>query len=326
MNISLKTIVLMLILHGLLFCGCSEKKEEKIYRVGILPANDFFYPTVDSFKEKMTKLGYIEDRNIIYDIQKTDYKAKVEKAILDKWTAEKVDLIVVTPTEVAIAAKKATKNTDIPVLFANVYIEGFDLVSDIIHPGGNMTGVRYPNPDIAVKGLEILLDISPKAKRIWLPYLKGYPAVPSQLEKLRKAADIYGVTLIEFPAEDITDIQTELDRRSKNDDIGIDAVMHVTDPMGTWAHINRAIGEFVVKHRLAYYGIRDHCVVTLTINQHEVGRLAAQTAEKILKGTDAGSIPVVSADPLLTVNYKLAQELGLTIPESLLARAEKIIR
>ena len=326
MRIIFKKNILILIISGLLLCGCAEKKEDKIYRVGILPANDFFYPTIDAFKKKMTELGYIEGKNIIYDVQRTHFKSKVEKAVLDKWIAEKIDLMVVTPTEVAISAKKATKDTGIPVLFANVYIEGFDLVNDVTHPGGNLTGVRYFHPDIAVKGLETLLEIAPEAKRIWLPYMDGYPSVPSQLEKVQKAAAAFGVKIIEFPAKNIEDIESELDRKSENDDPGMDAVMHVTDPVGTWSRVNEAIGKFVIKHRLPYYGMQEKCVVTLTINQSEVGRLAAPMADKILRGISPGSIPVVSVDPLLTVNYKMAQELGIKIPESMLARAEKIIR
>ena len=216
MKIILKSFVL--IMFGLLLYGCTEKKEAKIYRVGVLPADDYFFPTVEAFKEKMTELGYTEGKNIVYDIQKTNYKSKIEKAILDKWVSEKVDLIFVTPTEVAKAAKESTKNSGIPVLFANVFIEGFDIVDDMIHPGGNLTGVCYFHPDITVKSLETLLEIAPEAKRIWIPYLEGYPSVPCQLEKLRKAADTYGVKILEFPARNVTAIQSELDRRSKNDD------------------------------------------------------------------------------------------------------------
>ncbi len=102
--------------------------------------------------------------------------------------------------------------------------------------------------------------------------------------------------------------------------------MHVSDPVAASSLANRAISEFVMTHRLAYHGIAGKCVFMLTIDSVETGRLAAPMADKILKGVPAGSIPVVSADPVLTINYSLAQELGLTIPESLLARADNIVR
>src|SRR6185436_784516 len=145
----------------------------KVYHIGILSGLDFFATTTDGFKAEMTKLGYVEGQNIVYDIQKTNFDSSREQQILDKFVADKVDLIFVFPTEASLAAKKATQGTSIPVLFANAFIEGNDLVKSVREPGGNVTGVRFPGPDIAVKRLEILHELVPQAKRIWVPYQKG---------------------------------------------------------------------------------------------------------------------------------------------------------
>src|SRR5204862_2918700 len=122
----------------------------------------------------------------------------------------KVDLIFVFPTEVSIAAKKAIQGTNIPVVFAQAFIEQSNLVNSVREPGGNITGVRFPGPDLAIKRLEVLLELAPKAKRLWVPYQKGYPNVPPQLEALRPAAAAAGVTLVEAPFANVTELQADL--------------------------------------------------------------------------------------------------------------------
>ena len=186
-------ILIGIVVATLMFGGCSANTA-KVYRVGILSGLDFFSPTADSFKAKMAELGYIEGQNITYDLQRTNLDPAAEEQILGKFVADKVDLIFVFPTEVSLAAKKAIQGTDIPVVFANAFIEQGGLVKSLREPGGNTTGVRFAGPDIAIKRLEILRELAPKAKRIWVPYQKGYPNVPFQLEALRPAATTAGVT------------------------------------------------------------------------------------------------------------------------------------
>jgi putative ABC transport system substrate-binding protein len=319
-------IIFSFMIFGFLM-GCGERgKKKEVYRVGILSGLDFFGATIDGFKEKMAELGYVEGKNIVYDVHKTNFDPAEEQRILEQFVADNVDLIFTFPTEVSLAAKAATQGTDIPVVFANSFIEGVDLVDSIVTPGGHITGVRYPSPDIAIKSLEILLEVAPETKRLWLPYLDGYPSVPSQLEVLRPAAASYGVTLLEFPVNSAEEIEAELEAISQLDDPGIDAIMHIAEPVVTWPDAIEVISEFVAEHKMAYFGQGDKCVFTLTVDPFEVGKMTAPLADKILKGTPAGTIFVVSANPVMTINYGVAQEFGLNVPEGLLARADKIIR
>lgn len=315
------TILILAVLFVLLLSGCAQKP--KVYRVGILSGLDFFSDTADGFKAKMTELGYVEGKNIIYDLQKTNFDPVKEKQILDKFVADKVDLIFTFPTEVALAAKAATQGTNIPVLFASSFTEGTDLVKSVREPGGNTTGVRYPGPDLAVKGLETLNEIAPQAKRIWVPYLQGYPSVPSQLEAMRPVAASMGVTLVEVPATSTAEIEADLQARAKADDLDIDAILTIYEPLATWADAVAVITKFAAKHQVP---IGNQVVFRIVVDNVQMGRQAAPLADKILKGTPAGSISVVSADRILVINYTEAQQLGLAVPESLLRRADKIIR
>jgi putative ABC transport system substrate-binding protein len=310
------------VVFAMLLSGCCAKKPQ-VYRVGILSGLDYFADTTDGFKAKMTELGYVEDQNIVYDVQKTDVDMAAYQSILQKFVADKVDLIFVFPTEAALEAKAVTQGTDIPVLFANTFTEGVDLIESVRQPGGNITGVRYPGPDLAARSLEILLEMAPQAKRVWVPYLQGYPNVPSQLETMRLVATSLGVTLVEFPTTSAADVQADLQARTQSADLGIDAIMYINEPLSTWPDVNDVVDEFAAKHQLP---IGNDVLFRLVVNNVQVGRQAAPLADKILKGTPAGTIPVVSAEPVLTINYAQAQELGLTIPENLLRQATEIIR
>ena len=310
------------VLVGLLISGCGTE-ESKVYRVGILSGLDFFADTADGFKAKMTELGYIEGENIIYDMQTTNFDPAEEQRILEKFVADEVDLIFTFPTEVTLAAKAATQGTDIPVLFANSFIEGVDLIESVREPGGNITGVRYPGPDLAVKGLETLLEVAPQAKRVWVPYLQDYPSVPGQLEVLRPTAASLGVTLVEVPATSTAEIEADLQARAQSDDLGLDAILTIYEPLATWPDVVALVTEFAAEHQVP---IGNQVVFRIVVNNVQVGRQAAPMADKIFKGTPAGTIPVTSADPVLIINYTEAQELGLMVSESLLRRADEIIR
>ena len=132
--------IFIIFLISVFFLICCSKF--KTYYVGVMCGLNFFAETTDGFKERMTELGYIEDKNIIYDVQKTDFDMAVYDRILKKFVEDKVDLIFAFPTEAAMQAKEVARGTGIPVVFANAYTENTGLVNTVQEPGGNITGVR----------------------------------------------------------------------------------------------------------------------------------------------------------------------------------------
>lgn len=309
---------------GLAFSGCGA--EPKVYQVGILCGLEYFADTADGFKTKMTELGYIEGKNIVYNFQQTSFEPDKERLITEKFISDKVDLIFVFPTEVALEVKSTTRGTKVPVIFGNAYTEGTGLIQSVVQPGENITGVRWPGTDMTLKNFETLLEVIPKTKRIWVPHMKGYPSIPSQLEALRPVAAAAGVTVIEAPLGGLADLKSTLQTLGGTR-IDIDAVLMVYDPLMATPEATLAIVDFWADKKVPVAGpVTSGGISGLYIDNIETGQLAAVLADKILKGAPAGTIPVVSPEASLWVNYKAMQTLGLKASEDLLSRAHKIIR
>lgn len=324
------TLVSSMLMIALLLSGCGAQ-ETKVYRVGILSGLDFVADTADGFKEGMAELGYIEGGNIVYDVQKTNFDIDTYRSILNKFVEDEVDLIVSFPTEATIEAKAATEGTDIPVVFSFSLVEGMNIIDSVREPGGNITGVRYPGPDFAVRRLEVLLELVPSAKNIWVPYQRGYPIVPPQLELLHEVATSAGVNLIEFPADNGAELQAEFDRRIQSGDIGIDAILIIVEPLGVTPDSFAAIAQFSHENNIPFGGAYIPAgeltnIFGVDVISFNAGKAAAPLADKVLKGTPAGTIPVASSEPFLTIDFGMAQKFGLTVPEGLLKQADNIVR
>jgi putative tryptophan/tyrosine transport system substrate-binding protein len=313
----------------LLLSSCSSKT--KVYHVGILSGADTFIDIAHGFKAKMTELGYIEGKNVIYDLQAVNADPDGEQRIAKKFVTDKVDLIFAFPTEAAVKSKNAAQDTKIPVVFAMAGIEGNNLVKSISQPGENITGVRFPGPDLTVKRFEILSQLAPNVKRLYIVYDVNYPTARPSLAVLHPAVASKGVTLVEDHVRNIKELKAALRKRSGLRDIGVDAILIMPEtltqsPEG-WAQISR----FAEAHRIPIAGSAAFeadmgAVFSYLPDTTETGRLAASLADKIFKGTPAGSIFVVTPDSRLRLNYKLAMKLGLTVNESLMSLANEVIR
>jgi putative ABC transport system substrate-binding protein len=288
---------------------------------------------LDGFKAKMTELGYIEDENIIYDVQSTEVDIDAYKRITQKFVEDRVDLILSFPTEASMEAKAATQGTDIPVVFAMSFtdVAGINLIDSVREPGGNITGVRFPSVDIAIKRLEILLEIAPNAKRIFVPYLTGYPNVPDQLEAIRPLAKSLGIELVEFGANSPAELQAEMDNLSGSENASIDAILMIAEPLAITPPFYSILGKFSYEYNIPIGGALMttdgyESIFGLLPDSMQAGKDAAILADKIFQGTPAGTIPVITGDNSFQINYKAAQKLGVIIPEGLLKQADEITR
>jgi len=325
------TLVSVFIVFAMLLSGCGGLQKKKVYHVGILSGLSSFSAIVDGFKAKMTELGYVEGENIVYDVQSTNVDIDVYKQISKKFVDDGVDLILAFPTEAAMEAKIATDGTDIPVVFAMGFtdIPGVNLVNSIREPGGNITGVRYPSVDIASKRLEFLLEIVPNAKRIFVPYLKGYPSVPGQLEGIRSQAQTLEIELVEFGTDSPAELQSEMDKLTG--DNSVDAILMLAEPLVTTPSFYDVLGKFSYDNKVPMGGALINLdgyetIFGLRPDARTVGEQTALLADKIFSGTPAGTIPVFTPINYFDVNYRTATEFGLSVPEGLLRLADNVIR
>lgn len=310
--------------------GCGEKKE-KVYHVGILSEVDAFTAIADGFNEKMNEMGYIEGKNIAYDIQIANMAPEQGKQVAQKFVQDKVDLIFAFPTEASITAKKATEGTDIPVVFANANIEGTNLIDNVRQPGGNITGVRFPGADNDVMRLDFLHKFAPQAKRVLILYDPNYPTTQVVAEALHESAPSFGITLLEDHVTSVEELKDSLKKRGSMEDIGIDAVLIMPEFLNHTPDGFTAIINFTNKHKIplgggAPFTVDLGAVFTFHPDFYETGMLAATLIDKIFKGTDAGTIPVATPESHLIINYKVIKELGLPVNDGLLSRARTIIR
>jgi putative ABC transport system substrate-binding protein len=329
-----KTIFQGVLILSALVClfltGCG-KKEKKVYRVGILRGLDYLVDIPLGFKQKMAEMGYVEDDNVIYDLQTTNFEPSREERILEKFVKDEVDLIFTCPTEASIRAKKIAKGSGIPVLFAYANIEKTGLVESVRQPGGNISGVRYPGPDIAIKRFEILLELVPEAKAILIPYQRGYSTVAGQINALRPVAQALDIRLDEIAASDAEELKANLDAAVAAGKADTDAILFIAEPLSVTPQNFEVIAEFAAKHHLPVGGAlmsagRHHSLFGVTVDARDAGRQAAVLADKILNGIPADTIPVVSAENYIEINYLEAKRLNLKVNEGLLSIANRIVR
>jgi len=329
---------LTLLVGAILVAGCLSTGQEKnsssgkVWHVGVLSGMAFFADTEDGFREKMAELGYTEGKNIIYDSRKmVGFDQPAYQSALKDFRDNKVDLVLVFPTEASQEAKAAMKGTGIPVVFANVFTEDTGLIESVRQPGGDITGVRWGGPDLALQRYEIMRELVPGATRMLIPYLRAYPTTTSQLVALRTAASADGITLVEIPVDNATELAAELARQSGSIS-GKDTVMlAIAEPLFVTPDTFAVISEFADDHAIPaggpFMSVHGHeTVFGLTPRSIPQGRQAAVLADKIFRGTPAGEIPVITADNYFQLNYRQAQKLGIPVSEGLLSRADEIIR
>lgn len=311
--------------------GCQDKKPEP-YRVGILSGVKAFEAVGEGFIQKMEALGYHEGENIVYDFQKINSDMDKERAAAKKFVADNVDLIVAFPSGPAGTAQKAAEGSDIPIVFTWAAIDGTDLAQGIRKPSRNITGVIYPPlSDFFLKRFEILNAMVPYAKRILLFHNNNYPTCVSTLAALKNVAPSMGVELVVVPINNREDVIAVLHGDRAGEIGNIDAIFPMPDPITLTPEVFEILSKYAAQKRIpmggsAEFTMRMGALYCYAPDFAEAGYLAAPFADKILKGAQPSSLPLVTLEAQLHINLKRAEELGLNVPEGLLKQAVEIIR
>ena len=305
----------------------AEAQPRKIPRLCFLtfdpgtPQSTRFTP----FFRGLRDLGYVDGRNIAIDYLSVDGQAERFPTLAADCLRLKADVIVVTTTPGAQAAKNATRTIPI-VLHALGDPVATGLVASLARPGGNVTGVTQMSSGLAAKRLELLKEALPRLSRVLVLSDLGDSIAAPQLRELEHAAHSLGVTLLVRDIRSVDDLPAAFDAGAKKHAEGL----LTTAETRLSVYRNRAL-ELAARHRLPgmypYRGWVDAGGLMAFISY--TPNLQARTAyyvDKILKGAKPADLPVQQPSKFdLFINLKTAKALGLTIPPSLLQRADQVI-
>jgi putative ABC transport system substrate-binding protein len=321
--LSRRSLLVGTMLAGAPFAAGAQPKAS-IRRIGVL-AQDLQPGLLETFRDELRRLGYVEGRNIEIELRNAEGQNSRLPALAAELTRLKVDVIVAVNTPAVQAAKKAT--TTIPVVMMRVADPvKSQLVDSLARPGGNITGLSFMPDALGPKGVELLREIMPGITRMAALYQgNNAGAVIIVDEVLRKGAQL-GLTFVRLPVRVPGDYPTafETAARAKSE------ALFIMDD-GTTTNNRRQIIDLAAEYALPVVSIyRDFAeaggLIAYGPNLNVVYRRAADYVGKLLKGERASDLPV--EQPLsfdLVINMKTAKTLGLAIPQSVLIRADKII-
>jgi putative ABC transport system substrate-binding protein len=301
----------------------------KVSRIGFL----FFgapgpSAEADAFRQGLRDLGYIEGQNTTIEYRFAGGQVERLPELASELARLKVDVIVASNTPSAMAAKAATST--IPIVFAVVAdAVGAGLISNFARPGGNITGLTSISSELSGKRLELLKEVAANASRLAVLYNPSDRSNVLMLKELQESARVLGLTVHPLEVRAPGDFGGAFAAMSRERD----SVLFVAAGVLTLEHRNRkALVDLATKSRIpAMWGHRQFVeaggLMSYAVNFYDQLRRAAIYVDKILKGAKPGDLPVEQPTRYeLIINLKTAKALGLTIPQSLLVRADEVIQ
>ncbi len=306
------------------------QQPQKAYRVGVLsPFSSSFGPgpSFEAFRQTFRELGYVDGRNVALEYRWADGRSNRLPDLAAELVRLRVDVIFSAwGTPAALATKKATST--IPIVFAGVGdAVGVGLVASLARPGGNATGSTFITEETIGKQLELLKEAVPRVARIGVVVNPSNPVYGPVLRASEAPARALGLDLTVVGVQRAEDFESAFRAAIQGH---VDGLVVLRDPV---LQINRArLLALVANSRVpAVYGMREFVdsggLMSYGPSLVEMYRRAAYLVDKILRGAKPPDLPVEQATRFeLVINLKTAKALGLTIPQSVLIRADEIIQ
>jgi putative ABC transport system substrate-binding protein len=281
---------------------------------------------VDSFWTRLRELGWVEGGNLLVEKRSAEGQYDRLPAIMKELVDRKVDVLVTYSTAAGIAAKNATST--VPILDAAMGDPVRDgLVASLAHPGGNLTGLSFGwSEGFAGKFLELLQETVPRLSTVAMITNPSNPFERTKVKELLAAAQVRHLKLKVIPLRASDSLQQVLEQARRQGQ----ALLVLGDP---FLHSQRhEIASFASQHRLpALYGMRGFVeaggMMAYGPDVNVAWRRAAEYLDKILRGARPGDLPIEQPTQYsLTVDIRAAKAVGITIPESILVRADEVIR
>jgi putative ABC transport system substrate-binding protein len=313
--------------------AASAQQGTVIPRIGVLAPGrsegpDASRVTLDSLVVGLRELGYTEGQNIAIEHQFGESNLDRLREVAAELVKSKVDVIVALSTTAARPAKQATSLIPIVAIAMADPVED-DLVASLARPGGNVTGTTFLGPELVAKRLQLLKEVSPQLIRVavlWHPRAYGDRTMAGMLKEVERAAQTLGMQLQLVPVKSPDDIAGAFSAMTGE---RAGALSVFPSPM-LFAEYSR-IASLAADTRLpTIYAAREGVAVgglmSYGANLPDLSRKSAEYVDKILKGAKPAELPVQQPTKFeLAINLKAAKALSLTVPASLLARADEVI-
>jgi len=279
---------------------------------------------LQAFREEIGALGYKEGSDIQWEVGYGDFSVERTSRLAADAVAGKPDLIFAQHFAV-ITFARLTKTMPIVVIFSGDLVEA-GVVKSLAQPGGNITGVQLMNNELVGKRIEVLQRIVPTINSLAILAAPGHPGLSSERDASMATATRLGLSAAFHPVTNLREVDAALEVAKASD---ADALLLFPDPV-TLAGRER-IAEFALQNKMPLVSGWDNYalaggLVTYGPNLSQAWRRAAHYADRILKGTKPGDLPIEQPTVFeLVINRKTANTLGISIPESILLQADRVI-
>jgi putative ABC transport system substrate-binding protein len=300
----------------------------KVYRVGVLASSteSNFAPNVRTFREALYTAGWIEGRTLTLDVRYPGEQYARLQELADELVKLKVDVLATLGTPATLAAQRAT--TTIPIVMESLSdVVSTGLVTNLARPGGNLTGISGFAPELNGKRLQLIREILPQADRIAVLTNRANPATAPVLSATELAAQQMRMKLHVVDVRQIAGLGTAFETMKRE---RADALVLVADPLLFSARPQ--IVQLAARHRMpTVYETRiftdaGGLLSYGPLSQERFERMAVYV-DRILRGAQPGDLPIERPTRFeLVINLKTAKALGLTIPQTLLQRADQVIQ
>ena len=300
---------------------------ERVPRIGILwpYSQSIASPFADAFRQGLGGLGYVEGRTVALEERWAEGRADRLPALAAELVRLNVDILVTASTAAARAAQQTTRTIPIVMTVVSDPLES-GLVASLARPGGNVTGLSLLHPELSRKRLELLKQVIPKVARVAVLWNSSDPILPPLLRETEAAARTLGVQLQVVDVRDSTELDSAFSAMTRERAGGL-----VVMPHAMFQDQRGRIVALAAKRRLPSMHAQRAAVEAGGLMSYgptimAIWRRAATFVDKILKGAKPADLPVEQPTQFeLVINLKTAKALGLTIPPSVLARADQVI-
>jgi ABC-type uncharacterized transport system substrate-binding protein len=301
----------------------SAQQQKKIVTIGILAIEP--WSPIDTFRRALRDLGYVEGENVRFEYRYANGDNERLPELANNLVGLNVDVILTWGTDAALAAKQAT--TTIPIVMGTIGDPlGIGIVTNLAHPGGNVTGFSSRAAELEAKRLQLLNELVPGLSRVAILFNPTNHYMPLALQSAQRGAQTLDVTLAMHEVHDTTTLDAAFVTLTKDRP---DALMI---PADTFLVSQRSrIAQFAIENKLpSIYSFREYIeaggLIAYTPNYYDLFRRAASYVGKILKGAKPGELPIEQPTKFhLLINLKTARALGLTMPPKLLLVADEVI-